>query len=76
MRFIVVFRVKPFTRLYALEETACSSLYSRRDKFFESFIKVLRYSLLVYLSVKERRSVAVEIDIREYKVYFVASPRI
>lgn len=52
MHFIVVFHVKSFTRLCALEETACISLYSRRDKFFESFIKVLCYSLPAYLSLK------------------------
>lgn len=67
MHFIVVFHVKPFTRLYALEETASSSLYSRRDKFFKSFIKVLRYSLLVYLSIKGRRSISVELIFENIK---------
>lgn len=40
MHFIVVFRVKPFTRLCAPEEAACVSLPSCDNKFFESLIKI------------------------------------
>lgn len=72
MHFIVVFHVKSFTRLCALEETACISLYFCRDKFFESFIKVLYYSLPVYLSIKET-VVSCRIITREYKVYYIVA---